>query len=417
MNGSDAIQLNFPQCLAEDFAEELPGAVDAVDSVLEKIDPTRLGPLSERSPALRECDWPAYLRCSVARMVHARAALRRSGLHGGRVLDYGSYFGNFSLMFARAGFSVDAADSYRSYGAAFDDIRRLLADVGGRTLEFSDIGYHLERLDPDQYDVVLCMGVIEHIPNTPRLMLRALDRVLRPGGMLIIDTPNIAYLYNRQKMWRGESVMPGLEAQYHSGIPFEGHHREYTLQELIWMLRQLGHVDVSVEAFNYSAYALNLLQGRDAANHWVMVKDPSLREVIMSTSRKPVAVGEQPAVAAVADIDWRECLVDPETTWVRALPDTLPHGSIDPGYAQEAAVKRLQEEVALRDELLQRTQDHLQGELTRIHDHLQHEITVRDRLLRELSNRIVASPLADADQKGPDSCGDSILQRVRRLFE
>src|SRR5213083_1809737 len=70
--------------------------------------------LARRSPALAGFDWLGYLRCSLARMVHAAAALRRRGVVSGRLLDYGSYFGNFALMFARSGFSVDAVDSYRA---------------------------------------------------------------------------------------------------------------------------------------------------------------------------------------------------------------------------------------------------------------------------------------------------------------
>src|SRR4029077_6231901 len=101
-----------------------------------------------------------------------------------RLLDYGSSCGNFSLMFARAGFAVDAVDSYRAYENAFDGPRRVLAESGVQLLDFSDLGYDLAELGA-RYDVVLCMGVIEHMPSSPRPLLDTLNRVLVAGGLLV----------------------------------------------------------------------------------------------------------------------------------------------------------------------------------------------------------------------------------------
>src|SRR5262249_41066901 len=153
--------------------------------------------LSRNSPGLAQFDWSAYLRCSIARMVHAAASLERRGVRSGRLLDYGSYFGNFSLMCRRLGFDVDAVDDYRGYGVAVAASRELLTASGVRTLDFADVAFDLAALAPDSYDVVICGGVIEHVPHTPRAMLHGLTRVLKPGGLLIIDTPNLAYLANR----------------------------------------------------------------------------------------------------------------------------------------------------------------------------------------------------------------------------
>src|SRR4030095_26918 len=175
-------------------------------------------PLARRSPALSGFDWSGDLRCSIARLGHTGAALRRRGVLSGRLLDYGSYFGNFALMFARAGFSVDAVDSYRAYEHTFDGPRRVLAEAGVHVHDFDDLGYGLSELET-RYDVVLCMGVIEHIPSSPKPLLDALNRVLRPGGTLVIATPNLVHLYNRQKFARGETVMADIQAQYETELP------------------------------------------------------------------------------------------------------------------------------------------------------------------------------------------------------
>jgi hypothetical protein len=104
-----------------------------------------------------------------------------------------------------------------------------------------------------------------------------------------MDTPNLVHLYNRQKFERGESVMPAIATQFYAEVPFQGHHREYTVAELVWMLDEIGHTDMSVELFNYSVYGNAQLRGRDVDNYWAMVADPTLREMIMTTSRKPPA--------------------------------------------------------------------------------------------------------------------------------
>lgn len=365
---TNVLELDFPRCLATDFPDDLPLATAAFESIERAMAGVDYSPLARRSPALRGYDWRGYLRCSIARMVHASAALRRRGVAGGRLLDYGSYFGNFALMFARAGFSVDAVDSYGAYEGVFDATMRVLRQSGVQLFDFCDVGYGLAGLEGG-YDVALCMGVVEHIPNSPRPLLETLDRVLAPGGTLVIDTPNLVHLYNRQKFARGETVLADIEAQYETELPFEGHHREYTIPELVWMLRRVGHRHIRVEAFNYSSYALGTLTGRDVQNHWNMVRDVSMREYLMTVSRKPepgMPTAEEPA-------DWRALIEDPEESWLRALPGAM---NDQPAFAvdREIQLVKMQHEIDIRD-----------AERAAV----QQEVNRRDELLRELHERMV----------------------------
>jgi SAM-dependent methyltransferase len=216
---------------------------------------------------------------------------------------------------------------------------------------------------------VLCMGVIEHIPSSPRPLLDTLNRVLRPGGLLVIDTPNLVHLYNRQKFARGETVLADIQAQYETALPFEGHHREYTIEELVWLLRRIGHHGISVEAFNYSSYALGTLVARDVHNHWNMVRDPTMREYLMTVSVKP-ADGAAPDPDAR---DWRALIDDPERSWLRALPAVMqdqPPFDAD----RELHLVRMQHEINVRD--AERAA-------------LQQEVNLRDDMLRDVHDRMV----------------------------
>src|SRR5439155_4936647 len=51
-----------------------------------------------------------------------------------------------------------------------------------------------------EYDVVVCAEVIEHLPVSPLPPLRFLGSALRPGGWLVLQTPNAARLGNRLRL-------------------------------------------------------------------------------------------------------------------------------------------------------------------------------------------------------------------------
>lgn len=272
--------------LSPDFAAEYPLADAAATRVLAAVNGVDLSALARRSPGLKGYDWTAYLRCSVARVVRAHRALNQHVVPGGRVLDFGSYFGNFSLAFAAAGFRVDAVDSYREYGAGLAPCVALQRAAGVTVHDFAELGYGLESLH-EEYDAVVCAGVIEHIPHTPKLLLETLTSVLKPGGILVLDTPNLAYLYRRLALMEGQTIFPPIAQQYYTEVPFEGHHREYTVPEVEWMLGAAGHEVLSVETFNYSVFGQPQISGDHVAYFHAMRADASLREIIITVSRRP----------------------------------------------------------------------------------------------------------------------------------
>lgn len=282
-----AIELDFP----DRFRREQPELFDviwlATREVLSAVEGADFTPLERRSPMLCGFDWDAYLRLSAIRILRLAQHARALVPPGARVLDFGAYFGNFSLAMQRLGFRVDALDAYSSYRGALDGVQVLLERAGVRVVDLETVGWQLEQIAPGSYEMVICAGVIEHIPHTPRPVLEAIDRVLAPGGTLMLDTPNLAYLYARERLGRGESIFPAISAQYETEIPFEGHHREYTAAEVKWMLSRIGHELLSVETFNYSLFGQKRLEGIEAERFRRMEEDPSLREIILSVSRKP----------------------------------------------------------------------------------------------------------------------------------
>ncbi len=261
----------------------------ATQAVLDALPEAELSPLARHSPGLGGFDWPVYIRLSALRMVQVGDALDRAGVRGGRLLDFGSYFGNFSLFARRLGFDVDAADNYSDYRPAFDPFVAILRGAGVNVIDLGAERGHLENLPAGSYDAVLLLGVIEHIAHTPRPLLLALDRLLRPGGLLVLETPNLAYAYKREQLAAGQSVYAPIETQFPAEPPFEGHHREYTRAEVLWMLKEIGHEPIHVSMYNYSLYGSDELLGRDARLFGEMRADPDKRELILTASRRAAA--------------------------------------------------------------------------------------------------------------------------------
>lgn len=283
------IAIPFPETIAREFPEQFEVAWRTVADTIAFLPVMEFAPLERRSPALRGYDWAAYLRCSVARMVRMLKAAQEQAPPPVTVLDVGAYFGNFALMFQRAGYQVTALDSYADYAPAFTAAVEQMTRAGVTVSDFRDAGYDFGGL-AGEFDVIVCAGVIEHIPHTPRLLLDAIVRRLRPGGILLLDTPNLAYLYTRQKLMRGESIFAPVHLQYVTELPFEGHHREYTAAEIAWMIEHCGLQPVTIDTFNYSVYSAGVLTGIHADNYREMQADPSARELIFCVARKPGAV-------------------------------------------------------------------------------------------------------------------------------
>ncbi len=285
--GRGEIKLNYPACVAQAYPLEFPAAQRSTETVLQATKGVDTSLLARHSPGLRDFDWPAYLNCSLVRVAQTAAAIRRHCGPTVRVLDFGSYFGNFTLALRELGHRVDAIDSYRTYEPALATVVAELQASGAQVYDFASVGYGLETIPSDSYDAVLAMGVLEHVPHTPRLLLETLNRVLKPGGILVMDTPNLAYAYRRQQLARGETIFCPIALQYFTEVPFEGHHREYTMDEVRWMVQQLQHTDIVVDTYDYSIYMHKTLRGRARKNYLLGQVDPSFREVILSISRKP----------------------------------------------------------------------------------------------------------------------------------
>ena len=108
---------------------------------------------------------------------------------GARVLDVAAAQGNFSLLLAEMGYQV-----------TWNDLREDLADYVRLKHEYGDIEYApgnaFELNFDDPFDAILITEIIEHVAH-PDMFLSNAAKLVKPGGYILMTTPNGAYFNNR----------------------------------------------------------------------------------------------------------------------------------------------------------------------------------------------------------------------------
>ncbi len=111
---------------------------------------------------------------------------RAAALSDMRVLDVGCGGGILSEAMASLGAHVLGID----LSQAVLDVAELHALEGKLAIQYRAIAAEeLAAAQPNSFDLVTCMEMLEHVPD-PAATLRALARLVRPGGDVIISTLN-----------------------------------------------------------------------------------------------------------------------------------------------------------------------------------------------------------------------------------
>ncbi len=160
---------------------------------------------------------------------------------GRRVLDVACAQGNFALLLAETGFTVTALDlseeflAYAKKKYTHGEVEFVHANV---------MDYRAEI----PFDTVICGEVIEHVAF-PKDLLAAAARNLKPGGHLILTTPNGDEWGSPLKTYSQiDDVSALIPRQFHFG----DHLFLYTAEELSGLLLEAGFEVVETIKFNSS---------------------------------------------------------------------------------------------------------------------------------------------------------------------
>jgi len=202
-------------------------------------------------------------------------------------LEVGCLYPALPIALAKVGFHVSVAENYSFYPDEFIAMyRRVQKDFGIRFLDmdFSSPRTKVPAKYNNFFDTVSCLAVLEHLPYTPKFMLQNIHRSLNNHGRLFCEVPNFFYWNSVLKFFSGQHLQQPMEIVYHSGVPFVGHHREYSLADLKYVLRESGFDDLTVARFNYSIGSP--LDMKVALFHWPALLFEGLKETILVTARK-----------------------------------------------------------------------------------------------------------------------------------
>jgi len=134
----------------------------------------------------------------------------------GVLLDVGSSFGGFLRRAKQFGFTVQGVE-YSSFSGAYANQNGIPTFIG----KLTEVDFPKES-----FDVITMVEVLEHLEN-PREVFATLGRLLKKGGLLLIQTANFEGL---------QAVNEG--AQYHYYLP--GHLYYYCHQNLVQFLERVG---------------------------------------------------------------------------------------------------------------------------------------------------------------------------------
>ncbi|PRH76292.1 SAM-dependent methyltransferase [Streptomyces solincola] len=230
------------------------------------------------NPAVPVASGDARTRRQAALLAAALGPPAAHGPAGALVLDVGCGDGTAAATAAPllAGHRLVGLDwSHDALRRARAHIPHLLrAELDGNALPLAD----------GCADAVLFSEVIEHLPD-PDTALDELRRVLRPGGHLMLSTPNLAAWYNRALLLAGvQPVFSEVSLRAVHGRPGRevvGHLRLYTARALRSFLRAAGFTDVTVTGAPFHGVP-RLLRPLDRAACAV----PSAASILLAHARR-----------------------------------------------------------------------------------------------------------------------------------
>lgn len=175
----------------------------------------------------------------VGRASILRALLPEGG--GQQALDVGCGPGYFSRELATRGWRTTAIDTDPTNIEA----ARAVADVvlQGGALDV------IPTLTTGAYGLVLCLEIIEHMPREHGVLLvESLARVLAPGGLLLLSTPNRHSPEGLGGLYWGERVRRW--GRWTAWDPTHVH--IYSSSEILRLLRGCGFSPEKVVGFHYA---------------------------------------------------------------------------------------------------------------------------------------------------------------------
>ncbi|MEM7515640.1 MAG: class I SAM-dependent methyltransferase [Planctomycetota bacterium] len=157
---------------------------------------------------------------------------------GARLLEYGASPLLMTVALQEIGFEVDAVD------LAPERFSEVIERRGLQVVR-CDVEREAVPFPADEFDGLLFNEIFEHLRIDPIFTMREALRVLKPGGRMLLSTPNLRSFRGLKNLFlenRAHAASGDVYAQYHKlqTLGHMGHVREYTTREVADFLTQIG---------------------------------------------------------------------------------------------------------------------------------------------------------------------------------
>lgn len=166
---------------------------------------------------------------------------------GRTVLDIGSHLLHFSMAACALGYQVWGTDIEFFVRHPLNKSRRERSGICG--IKICDLSKDPLPFDDQTFDVVNFSETLEHLNFNPLPVVKEFYRVLKPGGIAMITTPNALRLGSRIRFLMGRNIFGDLNDLCWGSL-FSVHHREYSLSEVAQLLRW-GGFSITVQQTRY----------------------------------------------------------------------------------------------------------------------------------------------------------------------
>lgn len=199
-------------------------------------------------------EWLTYVKKSVDRVFYVLSLIEAK--EKTRVLEIGaSPYLVTAGMVDLLGLEVTAVSGHDEIWPGTDTapgLRQRVISVGGTSYQVDERMFNVEKdlfpIKDNEFDLVLCNEVIEHLLFNPTHMLCEIQRVLASQGKMILSTgPNMLYWRLALQLFLNMTI----EMPYSGDGPYGRHNRLFTLDELVMLVEGKGFsVDmVKVQTF------------------------------------------------------------------------------------------------------------------------------------------------------------------------
>jgi len=162
---------------------------------------------------------------------------------GDRILEMGAYLQITPALHTRLGYGEVRGCYYGKLGRTdHREVRSVEGEAFACEIDHFDAEKDVFPYPGEHFSTVVCGELIEHLFEDPMHLMSEVNRILKPGGHMVLTTPNIASLRGISAILQGyhPGFFPAYVMPAESGETDARHNREYTPREIHKLLESAG---------------------------------------------------------------------------------------------------------------------------------------------------------------------------------